>query len=75
MAIDRTGTEIELFDRDLEDKLESQLEGDGSDSDSDIDLHTPLPYVFPLIILLLQISVHVLTNLHFNFLLQCTTGI
>lgn len=75
VAIDRTGTEIELFDRDLEDRLESQLEGDGSDSDSDIDLHTPLPYVFPLIILLLQISVHVLTNLHFNFLLQCTTGI
>lgn len=43
VAIDKTGTAIEMFDEELEERLERQLEGDGSDSDSSIDLHTPLP--------------------------------
>lgn len=46
VALDGTGTALEIFDKELEDRLERQLEGDGSDSDSSIDIHTPLPYVF-----------------------------
>ncbi|KAI0795615.1 hypothetical protein C8Q75DRAFT_803487 [Abortiporus biennis] len=42
-CIDATGTTYELFDPDVEEKLERQLDGGFSDSDSDIDIHTPLP--------------------------------
>ncbi|CAL1709381.1 unnamed protein product [Somion occarium] len=45
VALDGTGTALEIFDKELEDRLERQLEGDGSDSDSSIDIHTPLPHL------------------------------
>ncbi|KAI0077556.1 hypothetical protein K474DRAFT_1064242 [Panus rudis PR-1116 ss-1] len=45
VCVDKTGTAIEIFDKETEDRLERELEGAGSDSDSSIDLHTPLPCV------------------------------
>ncbi|CCL98737.1 uncharacterized protein FIBRA_00742 [Fibroporia radiculosa] len=41
--LDGTGTPMELFDKEEEDRLERELEGDGSDTDSSLDIHTPLP--------------------------------
>ncbi|KAH9912263.1 hypothetical protein B0H21DRAFT_773951 [Amylocystis lapponica] len=41
--LDKTGTPLEIFDREEEERLDRELEGEGSDSDSSLDIHTPLP--------------------------------
>ncbi|OBZ66417.1 hypothetical protein A0H81_13704 [Grifola frondosa] len=41
VPVDQTGTPIEIFDEEEEQRLDREL--DGSDSDSSLDLHTPLP--------------------------------
>ncbi|KAI0923119.1 hypothetical protein AcV5_009933 [Taiwanofungus camphoratus] len=45
VPLDDTGTPLEIFDQEEEERLERELEGDGSDTDSSLDIHTPLPHL------------------------------
>ncbi|GBE83692.1 hypothetical protein SCP_0507480 [Sparassis crispa] len=43
VQLDATGTPLDMLDRNEEERLDRELDGDGSDTDSSLDVHTPLP--------------------------------